>query len=220
MSEKRNQNTFMVREKYNRSSSFYDLMEFPMEFFWFRRWRKRLFRSVRGPRVLEVGIGTGKNLKYYTQKFWAIGMDLSEGMMSKAKPLAKAKGISMAQMDAQHLAFRDNTFDTVVVTFVFCSVPDPIKGLKEIRRVVKPDGQILLLEHVLPKYPLLARIFNKLDSFISTRSGVHINRKTSENIRISGFKLNRDENLLFSIFRFFCAKPIKENMESHQIRYP
>jgi len=164
---------------------------------------------------MEVGVGTGKNLKYYQQEFWAIGVDLSEAMMSKAKPLAKSKGIPLAQMDAQYLAFCDNIFDTVVATFVFCSVPDPIKGLKEIHRVLKPDGQALFIEHVLPQNPLLAWTFNTLDPLTSALSGVHINRKTSDNIHKAGFKLIREENLLLTIFKLFFAKPLKKEEETH-----
>jgi len=207
--------TLITRQKYDRNSKFYNLMEFPLELFLYRRWRRRLFGKVRGPRVLEVGVGTGKNLKYYQQEFWAIGVDLSEAMMFKAKPLAKSKGIPLVQMDAQYLAFCDNIFDTVVATFVFCSVPDPIKGLQEIRRVLKPDGRVLFIEHVLPQNPLLGWTFNTLDPLTSPLSGVHINRKTSDNIHKAGFKLIREENLLLTIFKFFIAKPLKKERETH-----
>jgi ubiquinone/menaquinone biosynthesis C-methylase UbiE len=182
-------------------------MELPLEFLKYRHWRKKIFQKIRGKHVLEVGVGTGKNLKYYGLKRWTVTIDVSEGMLSKAKPLAKTKGISLVQMDAQQLAFKDNVFDTVLATFVFCSVPDPVQGLEEIKRVLKPDGQLLLIEHVLPGNPILRWIFNVLDPFTSSISGVHINRKTSENIRKAGFELKNEEDLFFSIFKFFKAKP-------------
>ncbi len=156
---------------------------------------------------MEVGVGTGKNLKYYGTDHWTVAIDISEGMLSKAKKSAKSRGISLLQMDAQELAFKDNVFDTVFATFVFCSVPDPIQGLKEIKRVLKTDGQLLLIEHVLPQNPVLRWIFNVLDSLTTSISGVHINRKTGENIRKAGFELKKEENLLFSIFKFFEAEP-------------
>lgn len=206
--------TLITRKKYDRNAKFYNLMELPLELFWYARWRRRLFRKVRGPRVLEVGVGTGKNLRYYRQEYWASGVDLSEEMMFKAKPLAKSKGIPLALMDAQQLAFGDSIFDTVVATFVFCSVPDPIKGLQEIQRVLKPEGQALLIEHVLPENALMAWTFNTLDPLTSALSGVHINRKTSDNIHKAGFKLIREENLLFTIFKMFFAEPIKKEKEA------
>ncbi len=165
-----------------------------------------LFDKVQGPRVLEVGIGTGKNLKHHRKDLWAVGIDLSEGMLSKAEALAEDKGIDLIQMDAQSLGFCDNTFDTVLATFVFCSVPDPVKGLKEIRRVLKKRGQALFIEHVLPKNPILRWIFNLFDPLTSSLSGVHINRKTADNIRQAGFRIIQEENLFASIFKFFTAE--------------
>ena len=119
--------------------------------------------------------------------------------------IARSKGIALAQMDAERLAFPDNTFDTVIATFVFCSVPDPVAGFKEIKRVLKPGGQVMLLEHVLPENRLLAWIFNRLNNFIVKRSGVHINRKTAENIHRAGLKLNEERKMVGSVFRKFVA---------------
>lgn len=196
-----------ARQKYNRNSRFYNLMELPVEFLTYRHWRKKIFQKVRGNHILEVGVGTGKNLQYYGPNNWTVAIDVSEGMLSKAKPLAKDRGISLVQMDAQQLALKNDVFDTVFATFVFCSVPDPVLGLKEIKRVIKPDGQLLLIEHVLPKNSILRWIFDVLDPFTSSISGVHINRKTAEKIRKAGFELKKEESLLFSIFKFFKAKP-------------
>lgn len=199
------QQTQLTRQKYNRNARFYDLTEIPMELSLFRRWRKRLFKNIRGQRILEIGVGTGKNLKYYPEGVSLVGIDLSEGMMAKARPIAHAKGIALAQMDAERLAFPDATFDTVVATFVFCSVPDPVAGFKEIKRVLKPGGQVMLLEHVLPENRLLVWFFNRLNNFTVNQSGVHINRKTADNIRKAGLKLINEQKLFGSIFKRFIA---------------
>jgi ubiquinone/menaquinone biosynthesis C-methylase UbiE len=201
-----NKDTSLARKRYNRNSRFYDFIEFPIEFLLFRHWRKYLFKHIKGPRVLEIGIGTGKNLKYYRNDYFPVAIDLSEGMLSQAKPIAKSKGVSLVQMDAQRLAFPDNTFDTVLGTFVFCSIPDAVKGLREIKRVLKPDGQLLLVEHVLPKNALLRFLFNLFDPIMVSLVGAHIARKTSDNILKAGFELIWQENLLCSIFYFFMAK--------------
>ena len=198
--------TQLTRQKYNRNARFYNLTEIPMELSLFKRWRRRLFENLKGQQVLEIGVGTGKNLKFYPDGLSVVGIDLSEGMMAKAQSIARSKGIALAQMDAEHLAFPDATFDTVIATFVFCSVPDPVAGFKEIKRVLKPGGQVMLLEHVLPENRLLAWIFNRVNNFVVNRSGVHINRKTSENIRRAGLKLNEERKMLGSVFRRFIAK--------------
>jgi ubiquinone/menaquinone biosynthesis C-methylase UbiE len=194
------------REKYNRTARLYNIMEFPMEFLWYRRWRRRLFELVEGPRLLEVGVGTGKNLPSYPADIWAVAVDLSEKMMAKARPLALEKGVRLVQMDAQRLALRDASFDTVLATFVFCSVPDPIAGLSEIRRVLKPGGRALFLEHVLPESRPLAGLFNALDPVVAAASGVHINRRTAENLQRAGLHLVKEENLLSTIFKLFVAE--------------
>ena len=135
-----------------------------------------------------------------------VGIDLSEGMMDKARRFAREKGIALAQMDAERLAFVDATFDVVVATFVFCSVPEPVAGFKEIKRVLKPGGRVMLLEHVLPENRLLAWLFNRLNNFTVNQSGVHINRKTADNIRTAGLKLINEKKLFNSIFKRFTAR--------------
>ena len=100
-------------------------------------------------KILEVGIGTGKNIVYYPADIHLTGIDFSEKMISEArKKYGNQSWIEFILMDAEEMDFRDNTFDTVVTSCVFCSVPDPVKGLKEIRRVCKKGGTILMLEHV------------------------------------------------------------------------
>jgi len=177
-----------------------------MESLFFRRWRRRLFKMLIGKRILEVGIGTGKNIKYYPSAISAVGIDLSEGMMSKAKPIADERGIDLVQMDIEHLAFKANSFDTIVSTYVFCSVPNPIAGLKELKKVLKPNGQVLFLEHVLPENKFLAWLFNKLDYIMTSISGVHVNRNTANNIREADFELIYEEILLSSIFKLYVAR--------------
>lgn len=195
-----------TRQRYNRNSRVYNLMELPIELLFFRHWRKRLFKMIKGIRILEVGIGTGKNINYYPADISAVGIDLSEGMLSKAKPIAAAHEVDLVQMDIEHLAFKENPFDTIISTYVFCSVPNPIVGLKELKKVLEPNGQLLFLEHVLPENKLLAWIFNKLDHFMVLVSGVHINRNTADNIRKAGFELIYEENLLSSIFKLYAAR--------------
>lgn len=197
-----------VRNKYNRTSRFYNVLEWPMELAFYRRWRRSLFTLLRGSRILEVGLGTGKNLPFYRGKPWNVtAVELSEGMLSKARADDRIQAIALVQADAQYLPFRPASFDAVLATFVFCSVPDPVQGFREIRRVLRPGGRLYLLEHVLPENPLLARLFNRLNPLTVQRVGVNINRKTAENIRKAGFELEVEKNLLSTIFKLFVARP-------------
>jgi ubiquinone/menaquinone biosynthesis C-methylase UbiE len=91
-------------------------------------------------------------------------------------------------MDVQSLCYADNSFDTVIATFVFCSVPQPITGLKELYRVCKPGGQVLLLEHVLSSKPVMAKMMNFMNPLIASIFGANINRETLKNVQSCGFE--------------------------------
>ncbi len=196
--------TNKVKRKYDRFSKFYNLFEKPMEIGVLNKLRKELIQDLKG-NILEVGVGTGKNLKYYNSKAKVTGIDISPGMLGKAYlELNKLgnKNIELKEMDAQNMEFKDNKFDYVLCTFVLCSVPNPIKVLEEMKRVVKPSGKVLMIEHMLSEHLLLAifeHIHNPLTKFLL---GVNIDRKTIENIKKSGLKISREDNLmLFDVFK-------------------
>ena len=154
-----------TRARYNRIAPIYDLMDLLPEQR-FAGWRRQLWDGVPKGSVLEVGVGTGKNFPYHPAETEITGIDLSEGMLAKARQRAEKLGYSpdLHHMDAQHLDFPDNTFDAAVATFVYCSVPDPGLGLQELDRVVKPKGQIMLLEHVRIDRPaIIGRVGDWLD---------------------------------------------------------
>src|SRR5690625_5496538 len=98
-------------------------------------------------------------------------------------------------MDAEKIDFPDNTFDTVVSTCVFCSVPDPVKGLKEIRRVVKPEGKIVMLEHMRSENIVAGKMLDLINPLTIRIVGANVNRKTIENIEKAGLKIEQQSNL-------------------------
>jgi ubiquinone/menaquinone biosynthesis C-methylase UbiE len=118
-------------------------------------------------------------------------------MMEQAQRRAKLMGtrVDLALMDAQRLAFPDATFDAVVATFVFCSVPDPVLGLQELGRVVRPRGRITLLEHVRVNKPVIGRVMDLLDPIVVRLMGPHINRHTVENVKKANLEVERVEEL-------------------------
>ena len=203
-----NHETTRTRDRYQRISLVYDGMEILPE----RRyisWRERLGSLVRGPEVLEVGVGTGKNFAFYPDGVRVTGVDLTPGMLDRARKRAAVlnRDVTLLLGDAQNLEFPDSTFDTVVATFVFCSVPDPVLGLRELGRVVKPDGRIFLMEHVRSAKPVVGELMDVLNPVVVRVTGANINRRTVENVRRSGLLIERVEDLgMGDIFKLIIAR--------------
>jgi len=118
-------------------------------------------------------------------------------MLSRAR--LRAQGLHLkADLhlgDVQALDFPDSSFDTAVATFVFCSVPDPVLGLRELKRVVKPGGRIVLLEHVRSPNEVVGKLMDMLNPLIVRIMGANINRRTVENVQQAGLILERVEDL-------------------------
>jgi len=201
--------TDLTRKRYDRVASFYDLFETPMERFRFSSWRAKVRNRIVGSLVLEAGVGTGKNLPHYPPGAKVTAVDLSPRMLKHAQRRASTLGLEVefAEMDVQHLGYADHVFDTVFATFVFCSVPDPVQGLKELRRVCKPTGRLLLLEHMRPGHPLLGMLFNVLNPIVVRMMGANINRRTIGNIRKAGWRIQVEEQLYADIVLWIEAEP-------------
>jgi ubiquinone/menaquinone biosynthesis C-methylase UbiE len=172
-----------VTRRYDRMASTYDLYDAPMELMGTKKRRRALVGKASGT-VLEVGVGTGKNLRYYTAGTEVAGIDVSSQMVQRAERRLAALRMkaNLVEADVQDLPFDDDTFDTAVGTCVFCSVVDPVQGLRELGRVVRPDGRILLLEHVRPTNKLLGRISDVASIFTRRIFGFRTNRRTEENV--------------------------------------
>jgi ubiquinone/menaquinone biosynthesis C-methylase UbiE len=202
-------NSDLTRKRYDRLARFYDFLEAPFERSRFALWRTKLLDRITGERALEAGVGTGKNLPYYPRDVKMTAIDLSPRMLAKAQERASALGlkVDLREMDVQDLSFPDRCFDTVFATFVFCSVPDPVLGLQELRRVCKTGGRLLLLEHMGPGNPTLGFLFDMLNPIVVRMMGANINRRTMENIQKAGWKIRVEERLSSDIVRWIEAKP-------------
>lgn len=189
-----------TRSRYDLIAPLYNFMEWPIEKLVFKQWRKELWDQIRGPQVLEIGVGTGKNIPYYPEKIEVTAMDLSPGMLKRAKKRLAEKQksrVTLKEMDAENMDFPDNHFDEAVATFVFCSVPDPVLGLKEALRVTKPGGTLHLLEHMRADQSVVASAMDKLDRPIHYLIGVHIARRTVSNVQKAGWNIESVRDLTF-----------------------
>ncbi|WP_242694643.1 class I SAM-dependent methyltransferase [Pseudogracilibacillus auburnensis] len=173
-------------------------------------WRKDLLKNLQG-NILEVGVGTGANLSYYPSNVHVTGIDFSPKMLMKAyEKIDKAEvKVVLREMDAQDMDFPDNTFDAVVSTYVFCSIPNPVKGFKEIRRVVKPEGKIVMLEHMRSENVVAGKILDLMNPLTVRIVGANVNRKTIENIEKAGLRIEQQKYLMTSIMRKIIISPNK-----------
>lgn len=206
-SSARRTDTEVTRSRYDRIAPLYDLLELGMELR-FAPWRRGLWAEVGSGRVLEAGVGTGKNLPYHPRNAEIVGVDLSPRMLERARRRAMRIG-STARLevaDIQALPFRDASFDTAVATFVFCSVPDPVLGLREVRRVLKPGGRLLLLEHVLSERKWLCPIMRWLDPIPFHIWGAHLDRETVRNVHLAGYSDVRAVDLSLDIVKRIDAR--------------
>ena len=196
-----------AKEKYNRASKNYDLFEAPIEKLLFARLRRSVLPSVTG-KVLEVGIGTGKNLPYYSNTVDLTGIDFSSGMLARAKQqlaTADCSDVQLLEMDAQELGFNDHSFDATISTFVFCTVPDPHLGLKNVHRVLKTGGRAIFIEHMKTDYWIVNLFLKSMDFFSTRMLGTSMIRETEKNILAAGFRIEKVTRYLFGVVRIIVA---------------
>ena len=173
-----------------------------------RPWREKLWAQVPPARVLEVGVGTGKNFEYHPKDAHITGIDFSPRMLERARRHAAEVGdpIDLRQMDAQAMEYTDASFDAAVATCVFCSVPDPVQGFREVKRVVKPGGQVFLMEHMRHPNPIIGALMDALTPLMRL-TGPDINRHTLDNIRTAGLEIEHVEDLgMGGIFKLIVAR--------------
>jgi SAM-dependent methyltransferase len=131
---------------------------------------------------------------------------------ARAKAVRLGKDTALLEMDAQALSFPDAAFDTVAATYVFCSVPEPLLGLGEARRVLKTGGKLVLLEHV--RGPgLLGHIMDWLNPLAVLLSGGSINRDTVANVKRAGFEVETVHSYLWGLVRLIVARPGRDVTE-------
>lgn len=198
-----------VRTSYDRIAFLYDLVDLFIP----QAWRQRAVSLAKG-RTLEAGVGSGLNLPLYSAACSeVVGIDISPRMLAKAAKRASCcpVPVTLREMDIQSIAFPDASFDSVLATCVFCTVPNPVRGLSELRRVCKPDGTIILVEHMRSRRPWLGKVMDWLNPLSVRLLGDHINRRTMDNVRKAGIQLVEAADLSGDIVRLLVGRPARRH---------
>jgi ubiquinone/menaquinone biosynthesis C-methylase UbiE len=197
-----------ISRKYDRFARWYDRVESILEVLGVSRLRNRIVHRASG-KVLEVAIGTGKNLLYYPSGCRIVGVDASTAMLAVARKRSSRLRleISFLLANAEALPFPDETFDTVVSSLSTCTFPDPVAALMEMGRVCRPTGKVLLLEHGRSDRDWLARFQDRTADRHAKQLGCHWNRNSLDLVRRAGLKINEAQRVFFGIFSQVEAAP-------------
>jgi ubiquinone/menaquinone biosynthesis C-methylase UbiE len=157
-------------------------------------YRERVVSGAVG-RILEIGIGSGFNLRYYSgQAEHVIGIDPSAKLLTMAADADRRSGLSveLVKGSAETIPLRDNTVDTVLTTWTLCTIPDISRALSEMRRVLKPDGHLLFVEHGRSPDDRVWRWQDRLNPIWKRiAGGCRLNRDISRLIEVGGFRIER-----------------------------
>ncbi len=201
-------------ERYQRIAWVYDLLDLPFERRRYRALRPLLFRGMAG-RLLDAGIGTGRNCEFYPPAAIVFGIDASPAMLARAHdrcPRLAADG-RLYQMDVTALKFPTGSFDAAVASFLFCVLPDQLQvpALRELGRVVKPGGTIRLLEYVRPQGTMHRIVSYIWQPWIGFAYGASFDRHTERHVPVAGLELLESRYVVEDLLKLLTARvPYRE----------
>jgi ubiquinone/menaquinone biosynthesis C-methylase UbiE len=191
---------------YDEVAPHYDAAMRPLDRWFLARLRASTLRYLPdNARILEIGAGTGLNFIYYPDNALGVATEPSTEMLRLAAAKRRPAGVKLLQSCAEALPFKNSSFDAVFATLVLCSVKSPAKVFAEMRRVVRPGGTVLLLEHVRPA-GLLGPVFDLLNLLTVALFDDHFNRRTAEEARASGLEVLRVEKSLLGIINLITCR--------------
>jgi len=195
-----------TREKWDRAARTFDLMSSRGPEW---RWgppKREFFSTMRG-KILFLAVGTGLDIPFFPADLEITGIDISPRMLERAQPRADAyQGkLELREMDVHDLPFDAGSFDQVFTSCTFCSVPNPVGGLKSLRRVLKPGGELRMFEHTGSHwFPF--NLMMHLMTPLSRRVGPEMNRDTVENVRRAGFQIREVKHVYLDVVKTIEAE--------------
>lgn len=175
--------------------------------------RKEIIEQAHG-QVLEIGVGNGLNFQFYqpqrVERVEAVEPDATMLRYARQRSSTARVPVELTQASAEALPFDDETFDSVVTTLVFCSVDDPLRGLQEVKRVLKPGGMLLMVEHVRAQGVIAAHIQGMLVPLTTRMAGnCHWNRDTASSVINAGFQIQQQRKAGGGLIPFIVVHAIR-----------
>jgi ubiquinone/menaquinone biosynthesis C-methylase UbiE len=196
----------VTRTKWDRAAPTFDLMaSYGPE----KRWepsKRELFSNMGGGEILFLAVGTGLDVPFFPEGKSITGIDISQEMLDRAKRRTDSyRGhLRVLQADVHDMPFEDGKFDQVFTSCTFCSVPKPIEGLRALKRVLKPDGELFMFEHTgsrfFPFKPMM-----DLMTLLSRKIGPEMNRTTVENVLAAGYQLKKVTHVYMDVVKTVYA---------------
>ena len=200
-------------DRYERIAPFYDWLDLPFEYGCYRRIRPLLFQGLSG-RLLDAGVGTGRNFPFYPTGAHVVGVDFSPAMLARAKRRinrSTAASIELKTMDVTALDLPDRSFDAAVATFLLCVLPDEsqVPALRELGRVVKPGGTIRLLNYVRPRGDVLGALAKLWQPFAAWAFAASFDRRTEEATTKAGLELLDSRYVAYDLIKLIEVRSAK-----------
>jgi ubiquinone/menaquinone biosynthesis C-methylase UbiE len=196
----------MPFQTYDALAPHYDKAMCPLDRWFLARLRATALRYLpAGASVLELGAGTGLNFAFYPADAAGVATDPSSGMLREAREKRRPANVNLVRSVAEHLPFKNNSFEAAFATLVFCSLRRPAEAFAELRRVVKPGGSVILLEHVRPS-GLLGPVFDLLNLVTVRLFDDHFNRRTTTAAQLAGLSVLRVEESMLGIINLIVCR--------------
>ncbi len=198
----------VTQRKWDKAAASFDLMAgFGPEKRW-EPYKRELFANMGDGEILFLAVGTGLDIRYFPTGRKITGIDISQKMLDVAQVRVDAYEGEMqtAQVDVHDMPYEDGQFDQIFTSCTFCSVPNPIEGLRALKRVLKPGGELFMFEHTGSAYFPFKPMMN-LMTLITSRIGPDMNRTTVENVQAAGYELKKVTHVYMDVVKTIHAAP-------------
>jgi len=198
-----------TQKKWDKAAPTFDLMAGKGAEERWEPYKRELFSAMQG-NILFLALGTGLDIPFFPEQQSIQAIDISPGMLEQAQTrLANYNGeIQVSVMDVHELEFEDDSFDQIFTSCTFCSVPDPVNGLKSLKRVLKPGGELMMFEHTGSRYYPFKLMMDMM-TLVSRKFGPDMNRPTVDNVKAAGFEITEVNHIFLDVVKTIkAAKPL------------